>query len=371
MSGAIRDRPEFVGWLNDARHGHADVLLAWHVDRMTREGLNVAAMILDVVEGKDPVTGKVIYPAVRLMDTTGLDSANGEGFRILFVIRAEIARAERERIKDRAKSRVDRVRSAGRWPGGQTPYGYRVVDAPDGAGKTLAPDPTEAALLRAVIERALAGQSLHRLSVWLNEQGHPSKRGGQWYRSTLVQMLTGDQIAGRITKDGQVLRDVSGRPVQAFEPIATPSELAALRQVIAVNETPKSYGRHPSRLLSGVITCAGCGTRLTVQHAGKYVYYRCNRQSTGATCPEPSLVTAARVEEIIVDEFLSTAGHLPCIERRVVVPDNDGLTLVEDALAATLVELGTTPPPRTSPSSSNYRPTARTSWPSPSRRISK
>ncbi len=45
--------------------------------QLTREGVNVAALILDAVEGKDPVTGKVIRTPARLLDTKGLDS-NGD-----------------------------------------------------------------------------------------------------------------------------------------------------------------------------------------------------------------------------------------------------------------------------------------------------
>ncbi|WP_132197142.1 recombinase family protein [Kribbella orskensis] len=62
LTGALRNRPEFIAWLDDARECRASTLIAWHVDRMTREGVNVAAAILDVAEGKDPETGKA-HPA--------------------------------------------------------------------------------------------------------------------------------------------------------------------------------------------------------------------------------------------------------------------------------------------------------------------
>ena len=50
-SGAIRNRPEFLAWLADARKEHVGTLIASHSDRLTREGVNAAAMVLDVVEG--------------------------------------------------------------------------------------------------------------------------------------------------------------------------------------------------------------------------------------------------------------------------------------------------------------------------------
>lgn len=77
LTGALRNRPDFMAWLDDARECRASTLIAWHVDRMTREGVNVAAAILDVAEGKDPETGKLIRHPVRLVDRKGLDSEGG------------------------------------------------------------------------------------------------------------------------------------------------------------------------------------------------------------------------------------------------------------------------------------------------------
>jgi len=143
LSGAVRDRPQFLAWLADAREGRADVLVTWHTDRLSREGLQVAAMLLDVVEGKDRDSGKVVHAPVRLFDSKGLDSREGESFRLRFVLQAEIARAERERMRDRNRAAYRRVRAAGRWSGA-TPYGYRPADNPNGPGKVLEIDPGRA-----------------------------------------------------------------------------------------------------------------------------------------------------------------------------------------------------------------------------------
>lgn len=116
-SGGFRDRDEFTAWLDDARSGRADVLMAYHTDRLTREGLNVAASILDVVEGKNPDTGRPAHRPVRLLDCSGIDSAQGDAFRFRFVMQAEIGRSERERIRQRSRDRARRLSRAGRWGG--------------------------------------------------------------------------------------------------------------------------------------------------------------------------------------------------------------------------------------------------------------
>ncbi|MGI5134623.1 recombinase family protein [Streptomyces sp. CA-106110] len=72
LSGGFRDRPEFLSWLDDARSGRCDVLATYYTDRLTREGLNVAASLLDVVEGKDPASGRPAHRPIRLLDAKGL-----------------------------------------------------------------------------------------------------------------------------------------------------------------------------------------------------------------------------------------------------------------------------------------------------------
>src|SRR4051794_40578829 len=220
ISGAVRNRPGFVAWLNDARECRVDHLIAWHVDRMTREGINVAGQILDTVEGKDPETGRQVRRPVRLLDTKGLDSAGDEtSFRFQFVIKAEVARAERERMRDRAKAARRRAILAGRWAGGgQTPYGFQVVDNPEGAGKVLAHHPEEVATIIEATSRVLAGESLTSVCRWLNgPDGRPPRKAKEWSRRTLIQVLTGFPVQGKVVTlvEGKAVPiiDEDGEPV--------------------------------------------------------------------------------------------------------------------------------------------------------------
>lgn len=357
-SGAIRNRPEFMSWLNDARLGRADALLAWHVDRMTREGLNVAAVILDVVEGKDPESGKVVFPPVRLMDAKGLDSANGAAFRIMFLIRAEIAREERERIKDRLKGKSTRLRKMGRWPGGDAPYGYEAVEASDGRGKALAINEKEAGALREAARRILGGHTLGATSRWMNDNGHTPRRTDAWSRVTLGQALTGDHILGRITTGGALQRDEQGRPLTPFPAVLDLPTVVELRRLLApAPDGRKRGGRKPSRLLSRVIECDSCGGYLTVirrspeaeakqgRPAKEVVAYRCQRRADGGVCDHPTLASAEPIEEYVTRRFLLDFGHAPMVEERVIAADATALATVEEALAAVLASLAVSATP--------------------------
>ncbi|WP_279330873.1 recombinase family protein [Streptomyces sp. OS603R] len=343
LSGGYRDRPAFAEWLADARSGRADVLLTWAVDRLTREGLNVAAQLLDVVEGKDPETGRQISRPVRLLDIKGLDSEHGETFRLRFVLQAEIARAERERMRERAKTAHRRLSQAGRYRGGAAPYGYRAVDAPDGKGKTLEIDQREAEAIRECVDRVLNGNTLNRVARWLNDQGYKPRRAAQWSRAALVSVLVGDAILGRVSRGGKPVRDSEGEILAPFPAIVTEAESTALRAACNPGGERKTpMGRRPSRLLSGLLTCWSCGTKLTVwRRTGKAAAYRCASRSQGLPCAGSVTVGAETIEEHVTALYLGEVGDMPLLHERVIVEGVDELTAVDADIADIMAQVAT------------------------------
>ncbi|MEV1157710.1 recombinase family protein [Micromonospora chokoriensis] len=340
VSGSVRDRPGLVNWLDDGREDRADVLLAWHVDRMTREGLPVAAAILDVVEGQDPVTGKAAHKPVRLMDYHGLDSRDGESFRLRFVLQAEMARNELQRTKGRARARDRRLREQHRWGGGQVPTGYRPVPR-EGGGWVLAVEETEAAALREAAERVISGESLWGVTRWMNRDGVPPRRGEQWTTRSLAKCLGSNHLLGWITLGGEPLRDEDGKAVEAFPHVLDLPTAQSVRAALVSKPRDTPRGRRPARLLSRLVLCAGCFAPMTVSHLSSgRVDYRCVKQSTGRTCPRPVVMAADGLEEFVESEYLAAVGAYPQIKPVAQVHDDGKLALVEDAIAATLRELG-------------------------------
>ncbi|MGV9762507.1 recombinase family protein [Micromonospora sp. NBRC 110037] len=350
-SGAIRDRPEFRAWLADAIEGRADVLVAWHVDRLSREGLNVAATILDVIEGKDPATGKKDHhKPVRLIGFDDrLDSGDPErddedsGFRMNFVIKAEQARAELNRMKSRSRARVQRLRKEKRSIGGLTPYGYqRVYRGPT----ELEHDPVSAPILREVVKRVIDGASVASVARDLNDRGVLSPRDhaamrdtgerrkdretGEilppqlWTDMTLRRMLTNPVLLGCLTDNGRVVRDDMGKPVLRGEPLISREDWAALQEAINGRKRPKTRTA-PDALLSSAVFCPLCGEVLHFHLAVKperqqeYRYYRCSgRTRKGNDCPAGA-ARAEKLEQLAGDVLLSVVGHLDVL-RKVFVP---------------------------------------------------
>lgn len=320
LSGAIRNRPEFVAWLDDARQGRADHLVAWHVDRMTREGVNVAAIILDVIEGKDPVTGAQVRERATLLDTKGLDSSGDDSFRYRFVIQAEVARSERERMKDRNKSAYRRAVAAGRWPGGPPPFGFKIVDNPDGAGKVLAVAEIEAAMIREIAARALAGSTLSAVVRYANSKdGVAPRRTEFWSRVTVRQVLTGDAARGVIL---------------------TADESAALRHRLTPKPDAKRERRNGLRMLSGLLRCHACNeVMVAAVRTNGEATYRCHT-SQYRTCKRPVVISCKALEAFIGQRFLSQYGAHDHVIRKAEVAGAAAVEFAEEAVTEALAVIG-------------------------------
>lgn len=343
LSGGYRDRPAFTDWLADARSGRADVLLTWHVDRLTREGLNVAALLLDVVEGKDTATGRLISRPVRLLDVKGLDSEHGEAFRIRFVLQAEIARAERERMRERSTAAQRRLAQSGRYRGGFTPYGYKAAPAEDGKGQTLVIEPQEAAAIRECVDRVLGGHTLGRVARWLNDQGYKPRRTQEWSRRGLMHVLTGEAVLGRVSRSGKPVRDAEGEILAPFPAIVSVAESAALRAACnpaGPRTTP--MGRQPSRLLSGLLSCFSCHSTLTVvRRNGRTAAYRCMSRNTGRVCDAAVSVGAKVIEDHVSGRYLGAVGWMPYARQRVITEGVNELAAVDAEIADVIAQVAT------------------------------
>ncbi|MGV9212574.1 recombinase family protein [Micromonospora sp. RB23] len=354
-SGAIRNRPEFRAWLADAVEGRADVLVAWHVDRLSREGLNVAAIILDVVEGKDPETGKEVRPPVRLIGYDDrLDSADGDGFRLNFVIKAELARAELARMKARSQARVRRMRREKRSTGGLTPYGYQRAARGE---VELEHDPVSAPIIRDVIRRVVDGVSILSASRDLNKRGVLSPRDhaamrdtGQprkdretkeplppqlWTDTTLRRMLTNPVLLGYLTDENRrVVRDDQGKPVLRGEPLISKEEWGALQDAINGNKRPKTRTA-PDAMLSGAVFCPLCGEVLHFHWAVKaernqeYRYYRCSGRTRKGNDCRAGAPRAEQLERLAGDVLLSVVGDLDVLRKVFVPGDNTAAELAD------------------------------------------
>lgn len=109
VSGSKASRPALDRMLADARAGKADVVLAWALDRLSREGIHAVFQYIQNFKDWGVAFESLTEPH---FSTTG---PSGE---LMLAIAAWIAKIERERISDRVKAGLARASSQGR-KGGQ------------------------------------------------------------------------------------------------------------------------------------------------------------------------------------------------------------------------------------------------------------
>ncbi|MPY83196.1 MAG: recombinase family protein, partial [Actinophytocola sp.] len=240
-----RKRPAWDQMLADIEAGCIDAIIVYHGDRLIRQPWDLE-LLLKLADNK----------RLPLASVSGTRDLNNEDDR--FILRIEAAQACKSsadtsrRVKRAWKARAEAGKAVG---GGKRPYGFGV---PTGeTGKTGRPlldvnqqVPEEAAALRGVVERLLAGQTLGGVLVWLNTQS-PTSQGNRWTSKGLKNILTSPRIAGLIEHDGQLYG-------ATWDEIISPEEWEDVKAVLRRNGEQHGYaGKERRYLLSGIAECSG------------------------------------------------------------------------------------------------------------------
>lgn len=324
------DRPGLTEARERIRAGEADAVMVWRLDRIARSVVDFGVLLdegLDIISATEP-----------------LDTASPMGRAMAEVLQV-FARLEAKTIGLRISASQEHLRKVGRFPGGVIPYGYRAVPHPDGVGRALEPDPAEAAVVRRMADEVLAGSSVYAVTVGLNRDGIPPRRGAKWSTTAVQRILRSNAVLGRVKVRGELLRDdATGLPSVVWEPLLSVEEVERLRALTDWTPTPgrseataDGIRRKATRLLSGLIHCPGCGFPLTAKsrHTTGAPIYVCEARARGRVCPGGVAIECERVEAEVERRFLAVVGRWLVVEPRVSVREVAGLAAVEEALRAT------------------------------------
>jgi hypothetical protein len=223
--------------------GDFGAIVAWHPDRLHRSPVELESFI-DLLE-----RCKATVVTVQGGD---YDLATAGGRMTARVVGA-VARHESEHKSERIKSKFRELIEAGKpiGGGGNRPYGHEA-QTKDTAERPVRED--EADIVRELIRRSLAGESIAGLVKDLNARKVPTVTGGPWRPCTVRQILYSPRIAG--------LREYEGQLVPApWQAIIDPDEHHRLRARLDANAQARR--RAPRRyVLTGIATCGRCGKRL-------------------------------------------------------------------------------------------------------------
>ena len=186
---ASKPRPEFERMLDDLTR-RADAMLSsatTSTDYLRRN--KDLDRFLDAVDA-----GRVRH--VRFV-TGSTDLGSGDGLLVARIM-AAVAEAE-SATKSRRQKRKNEQKAALGLPhiSSTRPFGYELD------GMTVVE--SEAVVIRALVARFLAGESLRSLATWLDHEGVRTVTGGPWRTTTLRAMLCSGRIAGLRELRGEVI----------------------------------------------------------------------------------------------------------------------------------------------------------------------
>lgn len=266
-----RARPGFERVLELLGAGSVDVVVAWSLDRLTRnrrdtvrliEAAQKAGAMLALVRGSD------------------MDMATPAG-RMTADILASVARNEIEVKSDRQLRANQQARAAGKWVGGRRPFGYEAD------GVTVRED--EAQAVRDAYAAIIDGGSLRAIAAGWNQRGLPTPQGSEWSGPVVSRMLRNPRYAGLVAHRPNGWRAVpylvDGKPVRAEWPALV--DETTWRTALAILNNPK---RRPERgdqhLLTGLALCGACDAPVWAGGSPRGdSNYRCRRSSDRSTGP--------------------------------------------------------------------------------------
>jgi site-specific DNA recombinase len=295
------------------------------------EGYDVAATFLDPPENPDERSGveKLVeylrgrgpgmVVVVASVDLLGKDvreaartyfQASGLGARVIALnggpdplaalVLGWSEREESERLGERVRAAMRRKAVKGEALG-RPPYGYRV-----GARHRLEPVPGEADIVRYIFKLYIKDElGIRLISRKLNEEGHRTRRGGNWSMVTIRDILRNRAYLGTYARFG-VRVPGSHAALVGNEDFRKAQERMAARRTAGGPRSVQPY------LLAGLAYCGACGNRMigvtrrqTWQRRGdggtssaEYHYYQCGSRTNQSMCTYHTR-TAAELDEAV------------------------------------------------------------------------
>lgn len=306
ISGTVRDRLGLTAALAQIETGHAAVLLAESLDRISRDQEDLAGF----------------FKRIRFHGARIITLSEGEIGAIHIGMGGTMSAMFLEQLADKVRrGHVGRV-EAGRIPGGLS-YGYRMVRqiGPDGelerGLREIYQD--QAGIVRRIFAAYAAGQSPLAIVKALNAEQIPSPRGGLWRANAITGhrqrgngILHNELYRGRIVYNRQAFRkdpatrrrvaraNAAADRVEHDVPELRIIDDALWQQAQArlthYSDRPSSQRRRPKRLLSGLLRCGCCGGSYILVQPGRW---GCSDRKQTGTCTNGTTITDVQAQKRI------------------------------------------------------------------------
>lgn len=248
------DRPGWQRVVKMIENGEVDVIVAWHLDRVTRSMKDLEVLIELAID-----------KGIGLATATGDIDLTTDVGRMVARILAAVAAAETERKAERQILATDQRVAQGRQQWIRRPFGYEL----DGTLREA-----EAAAVKQAYEDVLNGKALTTIAREWNELGFTTSAptaeearprldrkqsydpSGRWSNVAVRLVLRSPRNMAKITLYGEIMGE--GK----WSAIVDESTWRAVERLLGDRERPDSQLGKLANLLSGIMTCTVCDGKL-------------------------------------------------------------------------------------------------------------
>jgi len=258
---SAKDRDAIQEIQREALKGSFDILLVFMFDRLGRRDDETPFVVEWFAKN-----GVEVWSTVE-----GQQRFDSHVDKLMNYLRYWQASGESEKTSVRTKTRLGQIVQEGRFRGGTPPYGYRLekqgrISKKNREVNEILLDENEAAVVRLIFDKYVnEGYGAQRLSRMLFEEGHRNRKGTNFANTTIIKMLKNVMYTG-VMRSGETLSEVF-----PHLQIITPA-LFERAQAIMEGRTQKHsdvpFNSKGQSLLSGLVYCAHCGSKLVLTTSG-------------------------------------------------------------------------------------------------------
>ena len=179
ISGTKEDRDEFQRMINDCRSGKIDLILTKAISRFARNTMTM----LEIVRELKNLNVDVFF------EEQNLHSISSDGEMVLTLL-ASVAQEEARSVSENQKWRIRKDFEKGLIWGGNSAYGYRIIN------KKMVIIPEEAKLVKRIFQLYIGGLGFQKISKLLNDEGVPSMHAKRWNKQSLQQIIANINYTG-------------------------------------------------------------------------------------------------------------------------------------------------------------------------------
>jgi site-specific DNA recombinase len=310
-TGETLDRPEIARLREKASNGEFEVLYIYHLDRLSRELGNQLYLV-----GELKRCGIELYTAKGKIE----DDPNN---KLLMQVHGMVAEQEKIRILERTRNGRLQKAKRGVVVGSIAPYGYSYIKKIDGKDGYYEINKKEAEIVKKIFQLFLELQSIRAVTKRLQDENITPPNKIRWSKSTIHRILTREDYIGvahynkyysvetkkgrerqfkKVVRTGRRLRDKEDW-IAIPVPFIVDREIFEFAQnILRNNRDKKRRDTNREYLLSGLITCAICGSTYSGNPHKHYLSYRCNNRTK--TFPLPKSCDGSMVKTEIIDNLV-------------------------------------------------------------------